>query len=82
MRKAEITSFEAGVVAALGAVALYLRSRPDYDEKELKKFVNFFKNTRQDAADPIAFNIALDAIGGDLSNIEEAIKSGVGSTPK
>ena len=81
MSKTPINSFEAGVVAALGAVSLYLRSRPDYDAAELQKYVNFFKNTVQDGAEKGAYSLPLDAVGGDLSNVQEAIKKGVGSKP-
>jgi hypothetical protein len=80
--KATVSSFEAGVVAALGAVSLYLRSRPDYDAAELQKYVNFFKNTVQDGADKAAYVLPLDAVGGDLSNIEKAIKDGIGAKPR
>ncbi|MBF8642254.1 MULTISPECIES: hypothetical protein [Pseudomonas] len=77
-----LSSFEAGVSCALAAITLYLKSRPDYDESALMKYVEFFKNTRQDAADKQAFEIALNVVGGDLSNIDEAIKQGVGSKPQ
>ena len=80
--KTAVSSFEAGVVAALGAVSLYLRSRPDYDAAELQKYVNFFKNTVQDGADKAAYVLPLDAVGGDLSNVEKAIKDGVGAKPR
>ncbi|MBL7231389.1 MAG: hypothetical protein JJK56_25800 [Pseudomonas sp.] len=82
MSKTPVSSFEAGVVAALGAVSLYLRSRPDYDAAELQKYVNFFKNTVQDGADKAAYVLPLDAVGGDLSNVEQAIKNGVGARPR
>lgn len=82
MSKVGVSSFEAGVISALGAISLYLRSRPDYDEAELQKYVNFFKNTRQEDAESAAFNLPLDAVGGDLSNVQEAIKNGVGATPR
>lgn len=82
MSKTPVSSFEAGVVAALGAVSLYLRSRPDYDAAELQKYVNFFKNTVQDGADKAAYVLPLDAVGGDLSNVEKAIKDGVGARPR
>ena len=81
MSKTSLTSFEAGVMSALGAISLYLRSRPDYDQAELSKYVEFFKNTRQEDAESGAFNLPLDAVGGDLSNVQDAIKSGVGSKP-
>jgi len=80
--KTPVSSFEAGVVAALGAVSLYLRSRPDYDAAELQKYVNFFKNAVQDGADKAAYVLPLDAVGGDLSNVEQAIKNGVGARPR
>ncbi|URD41436.1 hypothetical protein M6G63_18600 [Pseudomonas sp. BYT-5] len=82
MSKTGLSSFEAGVMSALGAISLYLRSRPDYDEAELRKYVDFFKNTRQPDADSNAFNLPLDAVGGDLSNVQEAIKRGVGVAPR
>ena len=82
MSKTPVSSFEAGVVAALGAVSLYLRSRPDYDAAELQKYVNFFKNAVQDGADKSAYTLALDAVGGDLSNIENAIKNGANTKPR
>jgi len=68
-------------MSALGAISLYLRSRPDYDQAELTKYVDFFKNTRQPDAESGAFNLPLDAVGGDLSNVEDAIKKGVGAKP-
>lgn len=80
--KTPVSSFEAGVVAALGAVSLYLRSRPDYDAAELQKYVNFFKNSIQDGAEKSAFTLPLDAVGGDLSNIENAIKNGADTKPR
>jgi hypothetical protein len=80
--KTPVSSFEAGVVAALGAVSLYLRSRPDYDAAELQKYVNFFKNAVQDGADKSAYTLPLDAVGGDLSNIENAIKNGANAKPR
>ncbi|PAA14377.1 MULTISPECIES: hypothetical protein [Pseudomonas] len=81
MSATPISSTEAGIIAAFGAISLYLRSRPDYDAAELQKYVNFFKNTRQQSADPSAFNLALDAVGGDLSNVQKAIENGVGAKP-
>jgi hypothetical protein len=81
MSKTPLTSFEAGVMSALGAISLYLRSRSDYDQAELCKYVDFFKNTRQPDAESGAFNLPLDAVGGDLSNVQDAIKTGVGSKP-
>ncbi|WP_271007148.1 hypothetical protein, partial [Pseudomonas aeruginosa] len=78
--KVQVSSTEAGIIAAIGALSLYLRSRPEHDETALQKYVNFFKNTRQPAADAQAFNLALDALGGDLSNVEKAIQEGVGAT--
>ncbi|AVU77056.1 hypothetical protein [Pseudomonas rhizophila] len=81
MSKIPLSSFEAGVMSALGAISLYLRSRPDYDQAELTKYVDFFKNTRQPDAESSAFNLPLDAVGGDLSNVQEAIKAGAGSKP-
>jgi len=80
--KTPISTFEAGVVASLGAISLYLRSRPDYDAAELQKYVNFFKNTVQDGVDKAAYVLPLDAVGGDLSNIEKAISNGVGAKPR
>lgn len=77
-----VSSTEAGIIAAIGAISLYLRSLPDYDEAALQKYVNFFKNTRQPGADAGAFNLALDTLGGDLSKVEEAIKNGVGLAPR
>ena len=82
MSKTGLSSFEAGVMSALGAISLYLRSRPDYDQAELAKYVDFFKNTRQPDAESAAFNLPLDAVGGDLSNVQEAVKNGVGATPR
>ncbi|PHN32084.1 hypothetical protein [Pseudomonas sp. ICMP 460] len=82
MSKTPVSSFEAGVIATLGAISLYLRSRPDYDAAELQKYVNFFKNTVQDGANKAAYVLPLDALGGDMSNIEKAIKDGVGATPR
>jgi hypothetical protein len=82
MSATPISSTEAGIIAALGAISLYLRSRPDYDEAALQRYVNFFKNSRQADADSQAYNLALDAVGGDLSNVEEAIKNGVGAYPR
>jgi len=81
MSKTQLSSFEAGVMSALGAISLYLRSRPDYDPAELTKYVDFFKNTRQPDAESEAFNLPLDAVGGDLSNVQDAIKKGVGAKP-
>lgn len=82
MSATPISSTEAGIIAALGAISLYLRSRPDYDEAALQRYVNFFKNSRRADADSQAYNLALDAVGGDLSNVEEAIKNGVGAYPR
>lgn len=81
MSKTQLSSFEAGAMSALGAISLYLRSRPDFDQAELSKYVDFFKNTRQPDAESAAFNLPLDAVGGDLSNVQDAIKSGIGSKP-
>ncbi|MDH1260419.1 hypothetical protein ACTJK9_01065 [Pseudomonas sp. 22082] len=81
MSKTQLSSFEAGVMSALGAISLYLRSRPDYDQAELTKYIDFFKNTRQPDAESGAFNLPLDAVGGDLSNVQDAIKKGVGAKP-
>ncbi|MFJ2527816.1 hypothetical protein [Pseudomonas helmanticensis] len=81
MSKTQLLSFEAGVMSALGAISLYLRSRPDYDQAELTKYIDFFKNTRQPDAESGAFNLPLDAVGGDLSNVQDAIKKGVGAKP-
>jgi hypothetical protein len=81
MSKTQLTSFEAGVMSALGAISLYLRSRPDYDQAELTKYIDFFKNTRQPDAESGAFNLPLDAVGGDLSNVQDAIKKGVEAKP-
>ncbi|AVI87278.1 hypothetical protein YA0016_27240 [Pseudomonas syringae] len=77
-----ISSTEAGIISAIGAISMYLRSRPDFDEKELLKYVHFFKNTRQDGADPEGFNLALDALGGDPKPLLDAIKNGVGAQPR
>lgn len=81
MSKTQLSSFEAGVMSALGAISLYLRSRPDYDQAELTKYIDFFKNARQSDAESGAFNLPLDAVGGDLSNVQDAIKKGVGAKP-
>jgi len=81
MSKTQLSSFEAGVMSALGAISLYLRSRPDYDQAELTKYIDFFKNTRQPDAESGAFNLPLDAVGGDLSNVQDAIKKGIGAKP-
>ncbi|WP_149086912.1 hypothetical protein [Pseudomonas prosekii] len=71
-----VSSFDAGVVFAFAAIRMYLQSRPDWDEAEFNKHVNFFKNARQDGADKTAYELALNALASDHPNVTEAIKQG------
>lgn len=77
-----VSSFEAGVVFAFSAIRLYLQSRPDWDEAEFNKHVNFFKNARQDGAEKVAYELALNALASDHPNITEAIKQGADTTTR
>lgn len=82
VQKAELSSFEAGVVFALASIRMYLQSRPDWDEVEFNKYVSFFKNTRHDDAAKVDFEQALNAIHSSHANIIEAIKQGEGTVPR
>ncbi|MBF8636087.1 hypothetical protein IRZ48_05515 [Pseudomonas fulva] len=82
MAKTPISSTEAGIIAAIGALSLYLRSRPDHDEEMLQKYVNFFISTRPADADEQAFNLPLRALGADPSHLEKAIQESGGAKPR
>lgn len=72
--KTEITSFEAGVLCALASIRLYLQSRPDWNEEDLNKHLDYFKSNLANVTDKAAFNLPIDHLRSNHANIEEAVK--------
>lgn len=72
--KIGISAFEAGMLCALASIRLYLQSRPDWNEDDLNKHLDFFKSSVKDVTDREAFNLPIDHLRNNHANVREAVK--------